>query len=546
MVKGRFGVRILAVVVLLLALCLPGIIFYGEKGDFGNLFYALIVPLLAFLSGLVLFFGYIRGYLLFVSLFILFSPLAAFPVVYFGDLVGRDMLVVTFNTTFREAFELIGGYIPIILVTYLIYIFLIIYSIKNLPKRISFKQTIIISFAALLLLISFSMFRYGRGNILKNLKGAVYSYYPFRVIYSLHTFYKQQELVSWSESYIKNFPYKNVSIKKEKSREVYVLLIGESSRYDHWGINGYSRPTTTLLVNCPHFLDYRSASAAGCITELSVPQILTGVNPYHYYDHLRKGGILQLFHQAGFKTFWISNQTDQGNIRMHANLADSSIWIQNTSASTKHLHYDMELIDKMKAILRYNKENCLFVIHTYGSHYAYTSRYPDTYKRFNPVWSDQSIVPTDMSNKEELVNAYDNSIVYTSVVVDSVLNILDRLNCVSALLYTSDHGENLFDDSRQLVLHAPIPPSSYIAHVPFFIYCTRDYINAFPLKWNYLSLHVSRRISNNQTFETLVDMADIKYRGQNLKNSLADSAFEDSRQAILGPNSKIYYYSKLQ
>lgn len=223
-----------------------------------------------------------------------------------------------------------------------------------------------------------------------------------------------------------------------------MFLIGESSRYDHWQIDGYDRPTLPLLTNQKRLLVFKDASAVGCLTELSVPQILTGVTPDHYDDHLRQGGIIQLFNQAGFKTYSISNQTDQGNIRMHSIFADSSIWMQNTIASDKHLHYDMELIENMKNILTKDRGNCLFVIHTIGSHYDYTERYPGSFGRFLPVRSISLFTPTDISKKTELINAYDNSVLYTDAVIDSTIKIVNSLDCVSAVLYTSDHGENLF------------------------------------------------------------------------------------------------------
>jgi len=372
------------------------------------------------------------------------------------------------------------------------------------------------------------------------------TYYPFHLAYAIEAFYKQQLDVEKSEKYIRNFPYKDVKTGNLSGRQVYVLIIGETSRFDHWQINGYDRATSPLMMNQPRLLNYEDVSAAGCLTELSVPQILTGVSPETYDMHLHKGGIIQIFHQAGFHTFWISNQTDNGNIGMHADLADSAIWMQNTIASHKHLYYDIDLVNSMKAVLNGDSANCLFVLHTIGSHYDYTDRYPERFEEFKPVFRTEMHRPTDKSSKGELINSYDNTILYTDFVIDSVIHILDNLHCISAMLYTSDHGENLFDDSKNLVLHAPIPPTYYIAHIPFFIYGSKDYTNAFPLKWKNLKNHLNNKLSNNQTFETLADMAGIKFSAQNLHNSIADSTFINSPQKILGPNSKVYLYSQLK
>lgn len=538
---------LVSICTLLILLTIPGLIFYIIHTSFINFIYALLVPLTVFLIPLFLFRKVIRWYTAFIGIFILISPLATFPVIYFGDLVGKDMLVITFNTTYHEASELMRGYLLIFAIIYVIYIILLVLAIKWLPSRLSVKRSVIISVSALFLIISITAIRYGSRPLIHNIKGVIYTYYPFHFIYACYTFYKQQVVVKNSEKQIRNSPYKNVTNGNRQQRQVYVLLIGESSRFDHWEINGYNRPTSPLLMHQKRLLNFRDVVASGCLTELAVPQILTGVNAEDYREHLRQGGIFQLFHQAGYKTYWLSNQTDKGNIRMHASLADSMVWMQNTIATNSHLYYDMDLVNSMKRILRNDTtNNCLIIIHTIGSHYDYTERYPKLFGHFLPVWSINMFTPTERSKKNELVNAYDNTILYTSVVIDSVINFVNRLNCVSAVLYTSDHGENLFDDSRNLVLHAPIPPSKYIAHVPFFIYCSENYIEEFSQKWKFLEKHVNNKVSNNQSFETLADMADIKYKGQNIRNSLADSLFENSLQEVLGPNSTIYYYKNLK
>ncbi|MGH2645153.1 MAG: phosphoethanolamine transferase [Chitinophagaceae bacterium] len=330
-----------------------------------------------------------------------------------------------------------------------------------------------------------------------------------------------------------------------KQRQIYVLIIGESARYDHWEINGYDRSTSPHLMTEKDFLDFRHAAAGGVITELSVPQMLTGVTAETYNQHLRRGGLLTLFKQAGYKTYWLTNQTDKGDIRLHSRFADTRILMQNTDGSSEHLHYDLELVTKMKELLMQDSSNSFVIIHCIGSHYNYTSRYPSSFNYFKPVYTNELATPTDESKKNELINAYDNTILYTDAVIDSVIKVVNGLHCVTSVLYASDHGENLFDDSRHLILHAPAPPNIYIAHIPFFIYCSEDYISDYPKKWYWLNMNIDNKVSNNQIFATLSDMAGIHFRGEDLHNSIADSSFINSNQEILGPNSKVYYYSNL-
>lgn len=535
-----------ATFILLLLLCMPGIVYFGQQKEFTNLLYALMIPLFIFMVPLFIFWRVIRLYATLIGIFILLAPAVTFPIIYFGLPVKKDILLITFNTTYREASEFLSGYIPLISSVYIVYIVLTILAIKRLPAKISFKKSVIISIFALFSLIGATAAKAGTINILKSIKGLAYNFYPFHLSRAFYIFYKEESIVKQAEKYIKKVNYKNVTHETLPQRQIYVLFIGESARYDHWGLNGYSRQTSPNLSTQQRLLSFNNVAASGILTELSVPQILTGVSADHYMDHVYQPGIMRLFHQAGFKTYWISSQTDYGNIRMHASLADSAIWMQNVFRSNKHVHYDMELINRMKDVLATDTGNCLFVIHPLGSHFNYNYRYPKSFEYFNPVWHSSSVVPTQGNKKSKLINAYDNSILYTDAVLDSTITVLERNNCISAMLYVSDHGENLMDDSRNLVLHAPKNPTKYIAHIPLFIYGSEKYIRYFPLKWKSLEKHINSKISNNQIFETMAGIAGIKYKGESLENNIASPLFKNSSQKILGPGNKVYTYISLK
>lgn len=537
---------IIAIALLTALLCMPGIVYYIKQKDFVDLLYTLMVPLFVLLIPIVLFRKLIRWYIGLIGIFILLAPIASFPIVYFGIPVRKDILLITFNTTYQEASELMRGYLPIFGLIYIGYIVVTIIAIRWIPKKISFRRATMVSAIALFSLVGITAARYGVPRLSQNLISMAYAYYPFHLVYTSYQFYKEEALTRHSEKNIQHSFYSDVEKDTISQRQIYVLIIGESSRYYNWEINGYDRPTSPRLMKRQNLLVYNDAAASGGLTELAVPQMITGVTADDYSEHLRQAGITRLFQQAGFKTYWISNQTDEGNIRMHASVTDSVIWMQNAIGSNKHMHYDMDLVNSMRAILKESDDNCLFVIHTLGSHYRYTYRYPKSFERFTPVGDESSSIPTDVSQKPQLINAYDNTILYTDAVLDSVIDVLGEYRCVSSMIYASDHGENLFDDARNLALHIPRTPTKYLTHIPFFIYCSDEYKLHYPLKWQELSQHVNSKISNNQIFETLSDMAGIRYKGQNIENSIASPDFRDSPQKVLGPDNLIFEYSELK
>ncbi len=86
--------------------------------------------------------------------------------------------------------------------------------------------------------------------------------------------------------------------------------------------------------------------------------------------------------------------------------------------------------------------------------------------------------------RDNLVNAYDNSIRYTDDFLSRLIRMLEKQQVDAAMLYTSDHGEDIFDDSRHLFLHASPVPSYYQLHVPFLIWMSDDYRETYPERWN--------------------------------------------------------------
>ena len=93
----------------------------------------------------------------------------------------------------------------------------------------------------------------------------------------------------------------------------------------------------------------------------------------------------------------------------------------------------------------------LLVLHQLGSHGpAYFRRYPPAFAHFTPACESDDL---QKCTREEIVNAYDNSLRYTDHVLGSLIATLQRneADVDSALIYVSDHGESLGE--RNLYLH---------------------------------------------------------------------------------------------
>ena len=89
----------------------------------------------------------------------------------------------------------------------------------------------------------------------------------------------------------------------------------------------------------------------------------------------------------------------------------------------------------------------------------------------------------DVYKRQELRNAYDNSIHYTDYVLGEIVDMLAKTNAPASMLYLSDHGEDIFDDSRARYLHASPIPTYYQLHIPYVIWFSKAYRESYPQKY---------------------------------------------------------------
>ena len=114
------------------------------------------------------------------------------------------------------------------------------------------------------------------------------------------------------------------------------------------------------------------------------------------------------------------------------------------------------------------------------------------------------------SNREQLLNAYDNSIRATDRFFSRLIRELDATGAATALLYTSDHGENIFDDSRKQFLHASPVPTYYELHVPLLVWMSPSYRRLCPAEAAAIRANSRKSVATSASvFHTLLSLAGI-------------------------------------
>jgi glucan phosphoethanolaminetransferase (alkaline phosphatase superfamily) len=319
------------------------------------------------------------------------------------------------------------------------------------------------------------------------------------------------------------------------ARRTIVLVIGESSRYDRWGLNGYVRDTTPLLRSEPNLVSLSDVVTSVSATRLSVP-VLVSRKPA--LDSLKAGfsekSFVSAFREAGYKTWWVSNQMSFGKfdtpVSVFAKEADV-VQFQNLGSYKQRSSYDEVLLKPLVAALQDPAPKKLIVLHTLGSHWNYSHRHPREFDKWQPSLFDlDNPVHTDPAMKARLNNSYDNSILYTDWFLSRVLGELKALGQVAGMMYVADHGQTLYDGTCRLAFHGHNNQHEF--HVPALVWYSDAYRERHAEKVKVLVRNRHAKLSTENVFHSLLDMADIRYGTERLEWSFFSSRFKRHKRYV--------------
>lgn len=525
---------------LLLLIIFPDFIFFLINRQFYNAILSIVVTYGLFFLPIFFLRNKLRLYAWILIPFIFLAPVNLACIVYYNVPINDSLVLLAINTNQREALELLHGFLIPILLIILFYSISYYLLITKLPRQISFENSRMISLYSLIFIITLPTFDGNQSTYFERLKARFYTVYPTSLVYALGEVYHQYSMIHGSTSKRAAFTYNAIQFPEIHKKQIYILILGESVRFDHLGINQYFRKTTPKLAKEENLISFTNFYTNAFITEYSVPLIITGVPTDKFEQHYKQKSIVGAFNEAGFKTYWISNQIDNGHIKIHAEEANEKYFEMSDFKATKKVHQDLELLGVLKKALDEPGDKKFIVFHGLGSHYDYSTRYPDSFDYFKPSNKTVFSQATDYRKKDIIINSYDNSILYTDNLLDSIITLTKLQNAVSAVYYISDHGENLFDDDRHLSQHGYPVPSKYIAHVPFFIWYSDSLQKMMPNKIETLKRNKDKKASSENIFYTYTTMCQFDFKGKNKAKSLCLPQFSEAPRQILGGGGILY------
>ncbi len=290
---------------------------------------------------------------------------------------------------------------------------------------------------------------------------------------------------------------------------VTILVIGESARAQNFSLGGYSRETNPEMKE-RGIAYYASAASCGTTTGVSLPCMFSAY-PRQQFTH-RKGletdNLADVLGHANVKVEWWDNNTGSYGVanriayRFLPDAADSRFCSDGECLDTA-------LLDKLDSWLSRVKGDTVLVLHQNGSHGpAYYQRYPDNFRRFIP---DCRTAEFGACTQEEIVNAYDNTILFTDHVLAKVIDTLQRHgdSVSAAMLYVSDHGESLGENGFYLhgapYLFAP----SQQTQVPIIAWFAPDFSAASKIDSGCLARKSAEPASHDNIFHSVLGLMDI-------------------------------------
>ncbi|MEO5569917.1 MAG: phosphoethanolamine transferase [Bacteroidia bacterium] len=447
------------------------------------------------------------------------------------------------NTNAEELKEFIDGYVLPLIISWLALVFIFILISKFIPRKLEEKFAWKMLLAGVLLFIISGLYftRYEKFGYHAYVREIINKEcYPLYCYNAVSSYKGEAKNLAKNRKIASQFSFHAVNMDADSAKKIIVLVIGESCRKQNWSAYGYQRETTPLLNKRKSIVFFDDAITSHNSTLKSLAIMLTPVGAANYEDHSKSRSILHLFKEAGYKTYWISNQKDDAyRLRIHMEDADSISCTTGFKSITES--YDEVLIPQFKNIISQN-QNLFIVVHLNGNHLKYEDRYPPAFDIFGKDNMDKLNKEGyyNVRSKQKVTDYFDNSMLYQDFILDSLISMIETGNKTSCLFYASDHGEDLFDDCRNLTGHGgTFSEASF--RIPFFVYVDSTFQKNYSGKYSALLKNKNKKIiAGEDIFYTLSDLANINFPGRQVTKSISSVDFtEQEKRMILLPDNKI-------
>ncbi|WP_122612230.1 phosphoethanolamine transferase CptA [Pseudomonas viridiflava] len=329
-------------------------------------------------------------------------------------------------------------------------------------------------------------------------------------------------------------PLKNLKDASAGQPATLVLVIGESTNRQRMSLYGYPRNTTPELDKLKDQLAvFDNVITPRPYTIEALQQVLTFADEQNPDLYLSTPSLVSVMKQAGYKTFWITNQQTMTKrntmLTTFSEQADEQVYLNN-NRNQNSAQYDGDVIEPFNKALTDPAERKLIVVHLLGTHMSYQYRYPPTFDKFK----DRQGVPAGVRDDQvPTYNSYDNAVLYNDFVVSSLIKDYAKTDPNGFLLYLSDHGEDVFDSAGHGTLgRNENKPTAPMYTIPFMAWASPKWKENHD--WNFAG-DLSRPYSSSQFIHTWADLVGLSSDELDRSKSLVSDSFVPRKLLIGDP-----------
>jgi heptose-I-phosphate ethanolaminephosphotransferase len=317
-----------------------------------------------------------------------------------------------------------------------------------------------------------------------------------------------------------------------------VLVIGESTTSRHMSLYGYPRQTSPRLeaLRNAGLIVFEDVIAPRPYTIEVLQQALTFAHQEAPRRFLDEPTLIDLMRQAGYKTFWITNQQTMERdslLTFFARQVDES-HLLNRQFRQDANQFDEVVLEPFARVLQDPAPKKFVVVHLLGAHIKYQYRYPKHFERFK----GREHAPPSLDDAQlAQYNAYDNAVLYNEFIISRLIETFAASMANGFLLYSSDHGEEVFDTAPHRTLgrneDAPTPG---MYRVPFLLWMSPTWKAAHPRDFQGMT---GRKYSTTHLIHTWSDLAGLRYDRYQPELSVTNPAFKSFKRWIGDPDGTL-------
>ncbi|WP_409513396.1 phosphoethanolamine transferase [Campylobacter sp. MIT 99-7217] len=423
-----------------------------DKGFFYYIIFILLHFFILVAVFSVFFLPFVAKFLMII--FVLIASASSYFMMKYGVIIDHLMIRNIFRTDIKEVSELssfsmvfwifLFGLLPCfcLLKTKIVYGSLK----KHLALRLSMFLISLLIIAAIFLPMTSFFVSFFRNNY-----EAEFYTTPFYQIKSFIKFSKEDLLPKKELQSIA----KDAVLSPNLQKKILILIVGETARAANYSLGDYSRNLTNEFTPDEGVVFFENFYSCGTATAKSVPCMFSSSKAKTHSNSEYAENVLDILQRLGVKVTWLGNNSGgcQG-------VCDRLINVRKFSNE-----FDGFLIDEVKKELESLENMELVVVHLQGSHGpTYYKRYPKEFRKFTPTCDTNEL---QKCTEEELINTYDNTILYTDHVVEEIIDEAKlHTEFLSSVIYVSDHGESLGENGVYLHGMPYLLAPKFQTHIP--------------------------------------------------------------------------------